>query len=200
MTNYTYIQKDAAGVYVGLGDLLDSESNYVGETFDDYKDGAWVLLSDEQLAFREENPKASVEEVLGMQIIPVIRTIEDAKKEKLIALGLFDTSEAVNSFSLYGMPFWITADERAKFSTSIACAELMGEEVIEIPLAGQFFTLPILQAKMLLASIQRYADRAAIVTARHKAAIEALESVEEVDAYNFIAGYPERVTLEIPTP
>jgi hypothetical protein len=96
------------------------------------------------------------------------------------------------------MPSWITAAERSTYNTSISAAELLGETTIEIPLAGQFFTLPVAEAKMMLAAIQRYADRAAIVTARHKAAIEALTSPEEVDAYDFTTGYPEKVTINLP--
>jgi hypothetical protein len=63
-----------------------------------------------------------------------------------------------------------------------------------------FVTLPVQQAKLMLALIQDYADRAAIVTAKHKAAVMALESVEEVDACDFKTGYPDKITLEIPAP
>jgi hypothetical protein len=132
---------------------------------------------------------------------PELTPLERAIKAKLAELDAFDTGEGVNSFSLGGMPCWITADERAKFNTSISCAEMLGEATIELPLAGQFFTLPLVHAKMMLAAIQRrYADRAAIVTAKHKAAITTLATVEEVDAYDFTTGYPEKIVLEIPAP
>jgi hypothetical protein len=199
MTN-VYIQKDAKGVYVEFGFELDPESNYIGNTFDDYKAGAWVLLSEEQLAFKEANLNASVEEIVNMQLIPipeVVRTLEDAVEDKLAALAAYDASGEVNSFILAGIPAWITADERAKYNTSICAAELLNEAAIEIPLAGQFFTLPVAQAKMMLAMVQRYADQAAIVTAKHKAAIEALTTLEEVEAYDFTAGYPEKITFDL---
>jgi hypothetical protein len=50
----------------------------------------------------------------------------------------------------------------------------------------------------MLASIQRYADKAAIVTAKHKRDISSLESIGEVDAYDFKAGYPDKITLDVP--
>ena len=129
--------------------------------------------------------------------VPEPSPSEQSKAEKLAALAAYDTSEAVNSFTLNDVPCWITAAERATYNTSIQAAELLGETTIEIPLAGQFFTLPIAQSKMMLAMIQRYADKAAVVTARHKAAIEALATAEEIEAYDFTAGYPEKITLSL---
>ena len=63
----TYIQKDTTTIYVELDYLLDD--NYTtGTTWDDYKAGLWVLLSDEQVAFRKANPTASVQEVFNMEL------------------------------------------------------------------------------------------------------------------------------------
>jgi hypothetical protein len=205
MTKYTYIQKDTEEIYVEFDFELDSENNRTGRTLNDYISGAWVLLSKEQLAFREANPGASVEEVFNMEITVVepepepARTLEDAVRERQISLYRYDTSEAVNSFLIGGVPCWIDAQQRAVYNASIRAAELLGEDTIEIPLAGQFFTLPVAQADRMLASIQRYADKAAIVTAKHKVAIEALATIEEVEAYDFTAGYPEKVMISLPS-
>jgi hypothetical protein len=79
----------------------------------------------------------------------------------------------------------------------ISAAELVGDESIEISIAGTFITFPVQQAKMLLARIQRYADKAYVNTERHKSAIEALETIEEVNDYDFTTGYPEKVTLSL---
>jgi hypothetical protein len=142
---------------------------------------------------------ALFEEAVNRDADPELSPLENAIKEKLASLAAYDTSQAVNSFSISGVPCWITASERATYNTSVSSAELLGETAIEIPLAGHFFTLPIAQARMMLAAIQRYADKAAIVTAKHKAAIEALTTVEAVDAYDFTAEYPEKVTFNLPS-
>lgn len=65
-----YINKDAETIYVELDALLDPESNQIGQSWDDYQSGVWVLLSNEQIAFREANPEASVEEVYNMKLVP----------------------------------------------------------------------------------------------------------------------------------
>jgi hypothetical protein len=127
----------------------------------------------------------------------IARTLQDAISEKISDIQDYDTSDAVNRFLVNGSQFWIDKEMRAVYGNSVTAAKKLGESSLDIDLNGMIITLPVDSADMMLASIQRYADRAAIVTARHKAAIEALESVEEVDAYDFITGYPERVTLSI---
>jgi hypothetical protein len=130
--------------------------------------------------------------------VPEPSPSENAKMNKLASLDSYDTSEAVNSFTIEGLPpCWITSADRSTYNASIQAAELLGETTVEIPLAGQFFTLPVSQAKVMLAMIQRYADKAAIVTAKHRAVIEALQTEEEVEAYDFTAGYPEKVTISL---
>lgn len=66
----TYIQKGATGIYVEFETLLD-ENYAVGTTWNDYANGKWVLLTAEQLAFKAENPTASVQEVFNMELTPV---------------------------------------------------------------------------------------------------------------------------------
>lgn len=44
----------------------------IGESFEDYLDGKMVILSDEQVAFYEAHPNASISEVWGMKIIEII--------------------------------------------------------------------------------------------------------------------------------
>ena len=50
-----YINRTAKGNYVELDSALDPESNVVGTTWEEYMKGAWILLSDEQVAFKEAN-------------------------------------------------------------------------------------------------------------------------------------------------
>jgi hypothetical protein len=60
---FIYIQKDTKSIYVEFDFKLDNKSNFIGKSWDAYKAGAWVLLTNEQLAFKAANPEASVQEV-----------------------------------------------------------------------------------------------------------------------------------------
>lgn len=175
----------------------------VGETFEDFKSGLWILLNPDQRLFLEENNEATTEEVFRMQLADKnepVTSLSEAIEKKLAALHDFDTDESghgVNNFFVNTMPVWINAEMRAIYRTSVDSAELLGEEAIELELSGMFIPLPIVNAKVMLARVQRYADKSAIVTAKHRQAISELETTEEVEAYDFTPGYPDKENFEI---
>jgi hypothetical protein len=123
--------------------------------------------------------------------------LEAARRRALAALAAYDASPAVNAFTLAGQPAWLDAPTRATFSTSVQSALLLGEATLQLPLLGQVIPLPVGQAQLMLAQLQRYADAAAIATATHAAALAALTTVAEVVAYDFTAGYPEKLAFTL---
>ena len=53
----------------------------------------------------------------------------------------------------------------------------------------------IMEAKVILAKIQRYADACYMVTQGHRKDIEALTTAEDVEGYDYTQGYPEKLAL-----
>lgn len=127
----------------------------------------------------------------GIQPTPHERTLEDAKTEKLAALKAYDASPAINSFSLGGQSMWIAPDERANYILTIAAAQEAGIE--SIPFMGLSLTTD--QAIAFLKAVNLYAMQCVIVRDEHAAAINALTSIEAVDAYDFKQGYPEKLNF-----
>ncbi|MDR0864950.1 MAG: DUF4376 domain-containing protein [Candidatus Symbiothrix sp.] len=130
-------------------------------------------------------------------IFNIPRTLQDAINEKLAEIEDYDTSDSVNSFLVNGIPCWIDKEMRAVYGNSVASAKKLGEESLDIDLNGMIITLPVDSADMILASIQRYADKAAIITSKHKQAVSSLLTIEEADDYDHTDDYPEKVTLNI---
>ena len=98
-----YIKKDIKGYYIDFPEEIDAEywAGMIGESIEDFYDNKWVLLSDEQVAFHEANPNASLREVWNMELTPAPeRTIDDAKREKIAEIERYDTSDNVNSFNV----------------------------------------------------------------------------------------------------
>ena len=58
-------------------------------------------------------------------------------------------------------------------------------------------TLDIQTAKMALAQIQIYANQCYNVTEQHKAAVNALTDIEDVEAFDVTVGYPEKLTFTL---
>ena len=58
-------------IYVPMPEKIDANNNDIGTTWEDYIAGKYVLLTEEQIAFKEANEGASVEEVFNMQLTPI---------------------------------------------------------------------------------------------------------------------------------
>jgi len=205
MAKVTYIKNSIAKKYVEFEAPLNPEEyNNLGTTWQDYLDNKWVPLSNEQVAFHNEHPYASVREVFSMRLKPQPdKTIEQAKAEKIAEIEQYDSSDAVNGFDIVmggqTMTAWITPEKRANYKNSLDSAELLGLEEVHPVFNGIQLTLATSMAKMALAQVQIYADRCYIVTETHKANVEALESVEDVAAYDNTLGYPQKLTFNLDT-
>lgn len=127
--------------------------------------------------------------------------LERAKQEKIAELQAYDDSYAVNGFDVvtsgHTITDWLTPEQRANYKNSLDSAELLGKDTVHPVINGMTFELQVATAKMYLAQIQIYADQCYGVTAQHKYAINALDSVEAVEAYDFTVGYPDRLTFSV---
>lgn len=121
--------------------------------------------------------------------------LQRAKEVKIAEIAAYSDSDAVNSLTFNGLKTWLTPNVRANYLVSLDAAELLGETDITFVVEGVQASLPIKQVRLLLAKIQRYADACYLVTERHKIAVRALQTVEEVERYDYTKGYPEKLAL-----
>lgn len=131
--------------------------------------------------------------------------LKQAKVEKITEIATYDTSSAVNGFVLNGMlipwskddPNSPNVDKRMGLRQNIADKIALGEENISIWLKGMSFTMPCAQAEVLMRSIENYAYECFNVTASHKVAVSELTTIEEVEAYDYKAGYPKMLEMNV---
>lgn len=121
--------------------------------------------------------------------------IDMAKAAKIAEIAAYSDSDAVNSLTFNGIKTWLTPNIRANYLVSLDAAELLGETDITFVVEGVQASLPIKQVRLLLAKIQRYADACYIVTEGHKRAVRELQTVDEVEKYDYTTGYPEKLAL-----
>lgn len=185
----TYIHKEN-----GFWQVENLPKSYLtGKTIEDYNLGAYLPLDNDQIAFRAENPEATQMEVYYMQLSPEpVRTVEQARQDKLMQIEMYDRSEAVNTFYVNGIPDWLTPDVQSNYRNSIDSAELLQETHITFTVAQIASTLTLQDAKVILAKIQRYADNCTIVTKTHMAAVRSLSSIDEIDNYDYKVNYPKK--------
>ena len=117
-----------------------------------------------------------------------------AKADKIAELEAYDASEEVNSFSVDGKTMWLDAATRQQLRISLDAMQQAGRETVTKWFDGVEYTYPIDVWYYMLGQVEVYASDALNVTESHKAAINALESVEDVAAYQF-TGYPEKLSF-----
>lgn len=114
-------------------------------------------------------------------------TLETVKALKIADLGIFDASDAVNLFYVGGQPMWLSPDRRSNLKNACEALQSAGRETV--PFEGVI--IPVGNALQMLSDIENYAAECSIVTATHRAAIEAKRSINTVRSYDFTTGYPE---------
>ena len=124
-----------------------------------------------------------------------VMTVEDAKAAKIAEIAAYSDSDAVNSLTFNGLKTWLTRTVRDGYDTSITAAKNLGEPNVTFMVGDNEMQLPVEQARRVLDLVQRYADACFLVTERHKIAVRALQTVEEVEAYDYTVGYPEKLKL-----
>ena len=197
-TIYTYIKKDIPGFFIDFEEQFDPELyNNLGTTYDDFWElNLWVLLSPEQQAFHYEHPDLGVWYVWNMELPqPEPDTPEKHKQAKIEAINAYDTSNEVNALLVNGEKAWLTPDERSNYRNSIEAAQILGVETLTVLINGTAYTMPTAQASQFLAQIQLYADNCYLVTQTHIAEVNALETIEEIDAFDEKAGYPDMLSF-----
>lgn len=121
--------------------------------------------------------------------------LEAAKKEKIAEIERYNKSDAVNCFYLGEQQMWLTRDDRTQIDESIAAYENTGESTMTKYFGGKPYTFPLTVWRQMLSMLIVYASEALNVTEMHKAAVNALESVEDVEAFDITAGYPEKLVF-----
>ena len=131
--------------------------------------------------------------------------LKQAKVDKIAEITAYDTSDKVNGFILNGMlipwskndPNSPNVEKRMGLRQNIADKVALGEKNIAIWLKGMSFTMPCAQAEVLMRSIENYAYECFNVTASHKQAVSELTTIEEVEAYDYKAGYPKMLEMSV---
>lgn len=125
------------------------------------------------------------------------RTLEIAKSEKIAEITAYDTSEAVNSFTLGNATMWISRDDRISLMNSTTILQNVDVETTTLWYGGEKYTLPCDTLILMLSALEVYALQCYEMTEEHKAAVNALTNIEEVDAYDYKTGYPEKLSFEV---
>lgn len=120
-----------------------------------------------------------------------------AKKAKIAEIIAYDTSSSVNGFMLNGILVWLDKATRVGLMNSTTIAKAAGQETTTLWLGGLKLVVDCDKAIQLLSVLEMYALECFNVTASHKAAVNELKTIEEVEAYDYKKGYPKMLEMSV---
>ena len=123
--------------------------------------------------------------------------LKQAKADKIAEITAYDTSSSVNGFMLNGLLVWLDKATRVGLMNSTTIAKAAGQKTTTLWLGGIKLVVDCDKAIQLLSALEMYALECFNVTASHKQAVSELTAIEEVEAYNYKAGYPKMLEMSV---
>lgn len=120
-----------------------------------------------------------------------------AKKAKIAEIAVYDQSDKVNGFILNGLLVWLDKATRVGLMNSTTIAKAAGQQTTTLWLKGIKLVVDCDKAIQLLSALEMYALECFNVTASHKAAVNELTTIEEVEAYDYKADYPKMLEMSV---
>ena len=122
-------------------------------------------------------------------------SLEDMRKIKVSEIQLFDKSKEVNSFELRAKSMWLDKSTRVGLFNSINIEKEAGKTDTVLWYDAVKYIIPISDALAMLNALEMYALDCYNVTQSHIAAVKALDTIEEIESYDYTVGYPKKLSF-----
>lgn len=166
-----------------------------------------VLSCDDRMIYNptEEMVLADgwTEYVIQPKEIPMDIRIRITKDRKLRELERYDESSDVNDCIIVyqgnELSYWASKTDRNDLKNAIRDYLSMGRTEYRLDLRdkGISITLPCELLLQMMEALEVYAIECYNKTTDHNYAIKALETLEDVEAYDYKVGYPEKLRFEV---
>ena len=121
--------------------------------------------------------------------------IEEVQKMKISEIQMFDKSADVNSFKIEGESMWLDKSTRVGLFNSISIEKNAGKSDTVLWYDAIKYIIPISDALSMLNEIEMYALNCYNVTQSHIAAVKSLQTIEEIENYDYTVGYPVKLSF-----
>lgn len=190
----------------------------IGSTIDDYYNGLYLLLSEEQVAFHEANPKATPVEVWNMQLTvvpdpdpqptPEPDELTAARRAKLQEIenqdnfsNKFFVSVTTGGVEVDNREMWLDKSTRSVLYTfTLPVLKAKGEVATKLwttTIPSEDIDVPISWALDKLERLEVYAKETYDIRQRNTNLVYAATTVEEVEAIDVTADFPLFRTFEL---
>ena len=121
--------------------------------------------------------------------------IEEVRKMKISEIQIFDKSANVNSFKIQRKSVWLDKSTRVGLFNSISIEKNAGKTHTILWYDAVKYVIPIPDALAMLNALELYALNCYNVTQSHIAAVRSLQTIEEIENYDYTIGYPVKLSF-----
>jgi hypothetical protein len=136
-----------------------------------------------------------IEVTLASNVTPV--PIDILRAEVIKEINAYDVSPSVNGFKLNDALVWLDKDTRVGLMNSTTIQKAAGLEETILWLGETPLRINCDLAIQLLSALELYALECFNKTAEHRKNVLALETIDEILAYNYTQGYPEMLDMHV---
>lgn len=184
--SYVYINREIYPNQLVQDDPLDD--NYAkGYSYDDYINGnpaPWIEFGEEQLAFKDANPKATVKEIIEAKLDDS-RLLNEEKSAKYEEIRTYE-NENLHEFLLDDQNIYIPEYDRRNALSDGAIAD-------KITIMGMKFD--ITEGKILIEMMDKYDNDLMSALGAKRREVSLATTVEQVRAVDAQSGYPDKVNI-----
>lgn len=184
--SYVYINREIYPNQLVQDDPLDD--NYAkGYSYDDYINGnpaPWIEFGEEQLAFKEANPKATVKEIIEAKLDDS-RLLNEEKSAKYEEIRTYENNN-LHEFFLDDQNIYIPEYDRRNALYDGAIAG-------KITIMGLEFD--ITEGKILIGMMDKYDNDLMSALGDKQKQINLATTVEQVRAIDVQSGYPDKISV-----
>lgn len=119
-----------------------------------------------------------------------------AKSRKQNDITEYDNSANVNSFIIGGEPMWLNFELRSRLKASLEAIEAAGGDSMTKSFGGKDYTFTVAQWRSMVNAVENYAGVCQTITEEHRVAVNELDSVEDVETYDYTTGYPQKINFD----
>lgn len=133
-------------------------------------------------------------------VVPIYEPTEEEilnreKEDKIREITRHDSSHEVNCFYIADQETWLDKATRAGLMLRFQAEQATGADSTTLWHEGMQFPLPLGSAIQMLYALEIYASQCYDNTQRHMSEVQKLNTIEEVEQYDFTTGYPEKLVF-----
>lgn len=113
--------------------------------------------------------------------------------KKKIEIDIYDKSENVNQFYIDNTPMWLDKETRTGLKLRFESEKAVGVTDTTLWYNGVQYPLNLDAAIQMLYALEIYASKCYDNTQYHISQINKLDKIEDIEAYDYTTGYPEKL-------